>query len=100
MINSLLKNKTPKQSVRRELELKHKVYTQPPHPPPPPFFSGGGERIEPPTKFSKKTGRGLTGSQLLEGAVGKEVGDFFHGGCSFYIKNNLKSEIFNDKKSL
>ena len=42
----------------------------------------------------------MTGSQLLEGAVGKEVGDFFHGGCSFYIKNNLKSAIFNDKKSL
>ena len=22
------------------------------------------------------------------------------GGCNFYIKNKLKSEIFNDKKSL
>ena len=37
MINSLLKNKTRKQSVRRELELKH------PTPSPPPFFSGGRE---------------------------------------------------------
>ena len=29
-------------------------------------------------------------------------GDFFQegGGCSFYIKYELKSEIFNDKKSL
>ena len=25
-------------------------------------------------------------------------GDPFQGGCSFYIKNKLKSEIFNDKK--
>ena len=36
MINSLLKNKTRKQSVRRELELKH------PTPSPPPLFWGGG----------------------------------------------------------
>ena len=37
---------------------------------------------------------GLTGSQFLEG------GDFFEGGggCSFYIKNKLKSQIFNNKK--
>ena len=28
------------------------------------------------------------------------LSDFFQGGCSFYIKNKLKSEIFNDKKSL
>ena len=25
---------------------------------------------------------------------------FFKEGCSFYIKNKLKSEILNDKKSL
>ena len=24
--------------------------------------------------------------------------DFFQGGCPFYIKNKLKSEIFNNKK--
>ena len=56
MINSLLKNKTPKQSVRRELEFKHKVYTQPP-PPPPPFLFWGGERglsLRP--NFQKKRG--------------------------------------------
>ena len=40
-----------------------------------------------------KKGR-LTGSQFLEGH------DFFQGDCSFYIKNKLKSETFNDKKSL
>ena len=43
---------------------------------------------EPPTKFSKSGG--LTGPQLLEGVAGKE-------GVS---ENKLKSEIFNDKKSL
>ena len=53
---------------------------------------GGGGGVELPAKFSK---RGiLTGPQLLEG------GDFFQGGCNFHIKNKLKSEIFNDKKSL
>ena len=26
--------------------------------------------------------------------------NFFQGGCNFDIKNKLKSEIFNDKKSL
>ena len=56
----------------------------------PPLSDGG--RVEPPTKFSKRGG--LTGPQLLEG------GDFFQGGCNFHIKNKLKSEIFNDKKSL
>ena len=25
---------------------------------------------------------------------------FFRGGCSFYIKNKMKYEVFNDKKSL
>ena len=28
----------------------------------------------------------------------KEGGDLFRGGCNFYIKNKLKSEIFNDKR--
>ena len=43
------------------------------------------------TSIFKKMGGGrdLTGSQFLEGR------DFFQeGGCSFYIKNKLKSEIF------
>ena len=38
-------------------------------------------------------GGGLTGPQLLEGVAGKE-------GLQFSHKNKLKSEIFNDKKSL
>ena len=34
-------------------------------------------------------------------SAGKEGNDFFQGrSCNFYIKNKLKSEIFNDKKSL
>ena len=33
---------------------------------------------------------------------GKEGGDIFEweGGCNFYVKDKLKSELFNDKKSL
>ena len=65
------------------------------HPPP---LSGGG--VEPPTKFSKRWG--MTWPQLLEGVGGKEEGYFFRGWgvCSFYINGKLKSDIFNDKKSL
>ena len=67
------------------------------HPPPPPslflLMEGGGPLI----KFSK--GGGLTGTQFLEGVAWKERADSFQwGGCSFYIKHKLKSEIFNDKK--
>ena len=42
----------------------------------------------------------MTGPQLLEGVTGKEGGEvpFFQGGCTFHMKNKLKSEIFNDKK--
>ena len=61
---------------------------------PPPFCRG----VEPPTKFSERWG--LTGPQLLEGVTRKEGATFFRGGCDFHIKNKLKSEIFNDKKSL
>ena len=38
-------------------------------------------------------------STFREGLVGKR-GVFFQGGCNFYIKDKLKSKIFNDKKSL
>ena len=66
----------------------------------PPYFS-----LHPPAPLSARGGRlnlqpniqkrGIwRGPQLLEGVAGKEWGDFFH------IKNNLKPEIFNDKKSL
>ena len=66
----------------------------------PPFCWEG---FEPPTKFSKR--RDLTGPQFLD-RVCLERGVFlFRGGrgggcCNFYIKNKVKSEIFNDKKSL
>ena len=55
------------------------------HPPPP--LSAGRRGVEPLTKIFKKEG-GLTESQCF---------GFFQEVCSFYIKNKLKSEIFNDK---
>ena len=49
------------------------------------------------TKCSKKGG--MIGSQFLERVAGKEGLTFFKGGCSFSINNQLKSDIFNDKKA-
>ena len=49
--------------------------------------------MEPSTEFSKRRG----------GISCKEGGDFFHGGEGvqyLHKKNELKYEIFNDKKSL
>ena len=44
---------------------------------------------------------GLTDSQRLEGDCWEREGwPFSYRGCSFYIESKLKSEIFNDKKSL
>ena len=40
----------------------------------------------------------ILGSQRA--AAGKDRGGFFLGGCSIYVKNKLKSEIFNGKKCL
>ena len=40
----------------------------------------------------------MTGYQFLEGGCWQVGDDFFQGHCSFYIKNKLKSEIFNEKK--
>ena len=59
----------------------------------------GGEGFEPTTKFSKRGD--LTGPQLLKGGCW-ERGGFFRGrgGVQFSHKNKLKSELFNDKKSL
>ena len=45
----------------------------------------------------KKKMRGLTGSQFLEMGCLERIGDLFQGGCSFYIKNNVNFEIFNEK---
>ena len=55
-------------------------------------------RVDPLTKFSKKGS--LPGSQFLGVGTGKYEATLFRGSCSFYIKIKLKSEIFNDKKSL
>ena len=67
------------------------------HHPLPPGFPGVGSKIETPIKFWKSGG--LTGCQFAEGGSWEKAGYFFgEGGCSFYIKNKLKSEIFNDKK--
>ena len=70
-----------------------------------PFLLGkrgqGGGRVEPRTKFSKWGA--LRGLQLWEGVAGKEGkegGNFFPGGLQFYKINIMKSEIFDDKKSL
>ena len=53
--------------------------------------------LEPPTE----RGRGLTGSQFFQKVVRNEGVTFFRvEGCNFYIKNKLKSEIYNEKKSL
>ena len=75
-------------------------------PPPPPFSARvkGGWDIEPPTKFWKRWGQGkggghFTGSQFKKGYIGKEGVTFFSEGGTFYTKNKLKSEIFNDKKN-
>ena len=75
------------------------IVCTPPHPP----FSAGEGEVEPPTKFSKRgEGGGLTESQFLEGSLlGKQRWLILEGGgCSFYLKNKLKSEIFKDEKSM
>ena len=43
---------------------------------------GGGAWFEPSPKFLKRMG--LTGSHKV--VAGKDRGEFFQGGCSFYIK--------------
>ena len=56
-----------------------------------PFLQGKGV-VEPPTKFKKRGG--LTGPQLLEEMT------FFRGQGVQLSHNKLKSEIFNDRKTL
>ena len=56
----------------------------------PPFLLGGG--VEPPTKYFK--GGDMTRSR---GFAENERVTFFRRGCSFYVKNKLKSEIFSHK---
>ena len=73
--------------------LKHSV-----HPPPPPFCRGGWAS----NQVFKKRGRDRT-STFRGGLLGKRGWLFTQGGrgevCNFHIKNKLKFEIFNDKKS-
>ena len=53
--------------------------------------------VEPPAKFAKGLGawQELDFQKRLVGVGGGP----FEGGCNFYIKNKLKSKMFNDKKS-
>ena len=57
--------------------------------PPPSFLLGaGGGAVDPPAKFSKK---GFDRISIFRvGLLGKR-GDLFSGGCSIYIKNNMKN---------
>ena len=76
------------------------IVRTPPYPTPPRPLSAGGGGLNLQLNFQKGC---LIGPQLLEGIAGKEGMPFFRGGredCNFHIKNKLKSEIFNDKKSL
>ena len=46
-------------------------------------------------------GGGLDRISIFRGELlGKRGLIFFRKGCSFYLKNKLESEIFNDKNSL
>ena len=47
-----------------------------------------------------KGGEGLVGPQILERVAGKEGMTFFRGNAIFTHTKKLKSEIFNNKKSL
>ena len=43
--------------------------------------------------------RGLTGPQLFEGTARKDRVNFFREvGGNFYMKNKIKSEVFDNKK--
>ena len=48
----------------------------------------------------KVRGGGLGRISILEDVTGKEGMTFFQRDYSFYIKNKLRSEIFNDKRVL
>ena len=49
--------------------------------------------VEPPVKFSKMEGEGLDRTSVFRGGLLGKRGDCFQGGCNFYVKNKLKSEI-------
>ena len=59
---------------------------------------GGGGELNLLPDFKKRE-RELDRILILRGRlVGKRGVTFLRGGCNFYIKNKLKSEIFNEKK--
>ena len=65
---------------------------------PPPYSAGAEGGVESPTKVSK---RWLDRTSTFRGGLlGKRGVTLFRVGCNFHIKNKIKSEIFNDKKSL
>ena len=60
----------------------------------PPFFSAGEWGLNPYPIFK----RGLDRISIFRGGMLAKRGvTFFRGGCSFHIKNTLKSEIFHKK---
>ena len=77
--------------------MRHSAHT-PPSPPSSAGRVGGWGSFDPPTKFSKR-GEAWQDLNFQREIAEKEGADLIQGLCSFYIKNTLKSEIFNDKKS-
>ena len=64
-----------------------------------PFLLGGLSLLP---NFQKKKREGLNRISIFREGVAEKEGRLFSvgggGGCSFYIKNKLKSEICNNKK--
>ena len=56
----------------------------------PPFLLVGGEVVEPPTKFSKRGGGGMTGSQFLERGCWRRGVTFFRGRLQFLNRKKTK----------
>ena len=86
------------------MPLTHSVH---PTPPPPLILSaGGGEEVNLQPNFQKRGwggGGGLDRTSTFRVGCWERVGWLFSGrvgGCNFHIKSKLKSEIFNDNKSL
>ena len=61
----------------------------------PPSLSAEG--VEPPAQFSK---RGPYRTSIFKEGRWERGDDLFQRGLQFLHKNKLKSELFNDKKSL
>ena len=64
---------------------------------PPLFAGGGGGGLNLQPNFEKG---GLDRTPTFRGGCWEGGADFSGGRCNFHIKNQLKSQIFNDKKSL